>query len=80
MVCSTTASEWTTHCQWVTPLTRVVVSSEAMIEAPNNLALIAAQAVSKAGPMRRNALAMAPSEMVSPNSSFSIRARRSKPT
>ena len=80
MVCSTACSEWNTHCQWVTPSTRVVVSSEAITGAPRSLALIAAQAVSNAVPMRRKALAMAPSEMLSPNNSFSIRESRSKPT
>ncbi len=46
-------SEWKTHCHWVTPFTRVVVSSDAMTGAVNSLALIAARAVSNAAPIRR---------------------------
>lgn len=80
MVCSTASSEWNTHCQCVTPLTRVVVSSDAMTEALSNLALIAEQAVPSDVPMRWNALAMAPPEMLNPNSSSSICASRSKLT
>ena len=67
-------------CQWVEPSTRVVVSSEAMTRAVSNLVLIAARAASRPLRVRRKALAMAPSEIVSPNNSFSIRDRRSKPT
>ena len=73
-------SQWNTHCQQVTPSTRVVVSSEAMTGAVRSLALIAVHAVSRASPIRRKLLAMAPSEIASPNTSFSIRDNRSKPT
>ena len=51
-----------------------------MIEALSSLAWIAARAVSNAAPIGRKALAMAPSERLNPNNSFSMRDSRSKPT
>jgi hypothetical protein len=69
-----------THCQWVMPLVRVVVSSDAMTCAVSSFSVIALVAAAMPVPRRRKALAMAPSEMTRPNSSWAIRDRRSKPT
>jgi len=57
-----------------------VVSSEAITRAASSFALIAAHAAVIAVAARRKALAMAPSEIFSPNSSAIIRDSRSKPT
>jgi len=59
-------------------LVRVVVSSEAMTLAVSNLSVIALAAADIALPVRRKMLAMAPSEMVSPNNSAARRDRRTK--
>lgn len=62
---------------------RLVVSFEAIgaiTRAASSFALIAAHAVVIASSARRKALAMAPSEIVSPHSSAIIRASRSKLT
>lgn len=44
--------------------------SEAMMGAAMSVALIASNALLSTAPMRRNVLAMVPSEMLSPNSSW----------
>jgi hypothetical protein len=79
MVCSTASLEMNTHCQWVTPLVRVVVSSEAMTLAFSSLSVMALAATAMSWPVRRKILAMAPSETLSPNNSAASRDRRSKP-
>jgi hypothetical protein len=67
LACSTALAEMNTQCQWVAPSIRLVVSSAAMTRA--TLSLIVAQAAVNVVPARRKALAIAPSEMASPNSS-----------
>lgn len=59
---------------------RLAVSSEAITRAALSLSPIAAHAAVIAPSARRKALAIAPSEMASPNSSAIIRDSRSKPT
>lgn len=59
---------------------RLVVSSAAITRAASSFALIAAPAAVIASSARRKALAMAPAEIFSPNSSAIIRASRAKPT
>jgi hypothetical protein len=78
--CSTALAETNTQCQWVAPSMRLVVSSEAITRAASNFRRIAAQAAVIASLARRKALAIAPSEMASPNNSAIIRDSRSKPT
>lgn len=57
---------------------RAVVSSDAITRAALSFSVIAAQAAVIAPSVRRKALAIAPSEILSPNSSAIIRASRSK--
>lgn len=59
---------------------RLVVSSAAITRAASSFALIAAPAAVIASSARRKALAMAPAEIFSPNSSAIIHASRAKPT
>lgn len=69
-----------THCHGMMPLVRMVLSSEAIIRAFTNLSPIAFVAAAVPVPMRCKVLAIAPSEMTRPNSSWAIRERRSKLT
>ena len=78
--CSTARSETNTRCQCVTPSRRVVVSSEAIAVASRSALAILPRAASSGSDRRRNALAMAPSAILSPKSSPMLRPSRSKPT
>src|SRR6266849_6736372 len=66
-----------THCQWVWPLTRAEVSSEATTAACRTRSAMASAAALRAGSARASILAIAPSLIVSPNSSVISRDSRS---
>jgi len=68
-----------THCHQVCPPTRAEVSSEPTTALARTAAAIGAAAASSGVAARARMLAIAPSLIVTPNTSASSRARRSKP-